>query len=197
MNNTKLTRDDWINAAMMQLSTGGIDLVRVDSLAKKLEITRGSFYYHFGNRQDLLKAILDKWRLSATEAVIEGLNSRELTAQDRLLALMMLPLRGGKSFDAASVELSLRAWARRDDMARSAVEEVDSYRIKYLEGIFLEMNHSASQSSDLSYLVYSYMMATSILTTGNSRSDQADRAKRLTNFLADVCPISECQHRIA
>ncbi|GAA0246715.1 TetR/AcrR family transcriptional regulator [Marinomonas primoryensis] len=197
MNNTKLTRDDWISAATRQLAKGSIDSVRVDTLSKLLGITRGSFYHHFKDRQELLKAILDKWRLSATEAVIEGLNRKDFSADKKLLELMMLPLRGNKSFDAASVELSLRAWARRDDMARLAIEEVDSYRIKYLEGVFLDMNHSIGQSSDLAYLVYSYMMATSILTTGNTLTDQSDRAKRLTHFLSDVCPISECMHNVS
>ncbi|MCB5163027.1 TetR/AcrR family transcriptional regulator [Marinomonas algarum] len=197
MNNTKLTRDDWINSATKQLATGSIDNVRIDSLSKKLGITRGSFYHHFKNRQELLKAILDKWRLNATESVIDGLNRKDFSAQKKLLELMTLPLRGNKSFDAASVELSLRAWARRDEMARSAIEEVDAYRIKYLKGIFIELGHSTNQSSDLAYLVYSYMMATSILTTGNSLTEQSDRAKRLTNFLADICPISECQRKIS
>ena len=181
---------------MNVLATGGIDLVRVDNLAKKLKITRGSFYYHFENRQELLQAILERWRAKATEAVIESLKSRALNSQERLIELILLPLKGDKSFEAASIEISLRAWARRDPMARAAVDEVDSYRISYIEGLFVELDHPQEQAADLAYLIYSYMIATSLLTTKNSAGDQTERARRLAVFLSENCPATDCPHRI-
>lgn len=196
MNTPKLTRNDWINAAMNVLATGGIDLVRVDKLAQKLKITRGSFYYHFENRQELLQAILERWRAKATEAVIESLKSRSLNSQDRLIELILLPLKGERSFEAASIEISLRAWARRDPMARAAVDEVDSYRISYIEGLFIELDHPQEQANDLAFLIYSYMIATSLISNNNNSDDQTERARRLAVFLSENCPALDCQHRI-
>ena len=56
-----LSREDWIEAAWQMLGRGGLDRVNVDALAKELKVTRGSFYWHFKNRDDLIKAILDYW----------------------------------------------------------------------------------------------------------------------------------------
>jgi AcrR family transcriptional regulator len=195
MASQRLSRNDWINAAMNVLSTGGIDMVRVDNLAKELKITRGSFYYHFESRQDLLKGILDRWRLKATEAVIADLKKKSLSSKEQLVELMLLPLKGDKSFEAASIEISLRAWARRDDMARAAVDEVDRYRIAFIEQLFVDLAHPAEQANDLAYLVYSYMIATSLLHPNDSLNNQNARAKRLSDFLSDNCPLLDCRFR--
>ncbi|WP_369856727.1 TetR/AcrR family transcriptional regulator [Candidatus Thalassolituus haligoni] len=196
MSSPKLTRNDWINSAMNVLATGGIDLVRVDNLAKEMKITRGSFYYHFENRQELLQAILERWRIKATEAVIESLKKRSLNTREQLIELITLPYKGERSFEAASIEISLRAWARRDPMAKAAVEEVDSYRISYIEKLFMEMEHPQEQASDLAYLIYSYMVANSLMGDKDDPQSKADRARRLALFLSDNCPLTNCQHRL-
>lgn len=57
----QLTPDDWVRAATDLLVTKSIDAVRVDVLAKQLDVTRGSFYWHFKNRDDLLHQVLQDW----------------------------------------------------------------------------------------------------------------------------------------
>ena len=57
----RLTRQDWIDAAMELLARAGIGAVTVDRLATDLDITRGSFYHHFSDREDLLRAVLGHW----------------------------------------------------------------------------------------------------------------------------------------
>lgn len=195
MGASKLSRNDWINAAMNVLSTGGIELVRIDNIAKKLKITRGSFYYHFKNRQELLQAILENWRVKATEAVIENLQKRSLDPLQQLTELVTLPHRGKRSIEAASIEISLRTWARRDPIAKAAVEEVDSYRIAYIERLFVEMDHSKQQAEDIAHLLYSYMVAASLMINNDSTVDQANRARRLAIFLSENCPINDCKQR--
>jgi AcrR family transcriptional regulator len=191
----RLSRNDWINAATKVLATSGIDMVRVDNLAKKLKITRGSFYYHFDSRKDLLQAILDSWRLKATEAVIESLKQKSHDSKEQLMELMALPLKGEKAQEAASIEISLRAWGRRDDIARAAVDEVDSYRIGFIESLFIDMGHSKNQAKDLAHLVYSYLIASSLVDPSSSEEVKKERAERIAHFLADNCPISDCKFR--
>ena len=66
-----LTPEGWIAAATDVLIDRGIDALRVDVLAKALDVTRGSFYWHFKDREALLVAVLNAWRDAATEQVIE------------------------------------------------------------------------------------------------------------------------------
>lgn len=191
----RLSRNDWINAATKVLATSGIDMVRVDNLAKKLKITRGSFYYHFDSRKELLQAILDTWRLKATEAVIDSLKQKSQDSKEQLMELMSLPLKGDKAQEAASIEISLRAWGRRDEIARAAVNEVDSYRIGFIEGLFIDLGHTSSQANDLAHLVYSFLIATSLVDPFSSEETRKERAQRIAHFLADNCPLSDCKFR--
>jgi AcrR family transcriptional regulator len=180
----RLTKENWIDAATTVLLTGGsIDHVRIDKLAKKLGITRGSFYYHFNSREELLKAILDKWRTNATESVISGLQFKFNSPQEQLLNLAELPLNGPKAFDAASIELALRGWARRDAMARSAIEEIDKYRTTYIQTLFIDLGYAEPQAADLAFLFYSYMHMTSLLPAEKKDQQAKERGKRILQFL--------------
>ena len=58
----QLSRVDWIEAARRQLIISGVDELKVDRLARKMKVTRGSFYWHFKNRKDLLDAVLQLWQ---------------------------------------------------------------------------------------------------------------------------------------
>ena len=111
---TNLTREDWIHAAQEVLVTSGVDAVRVDTLAKELKITRGSFYYHFKSRGELLEGILGNWRARATEDVILHLRNAHSSPLQQLHRLLELPSHGQTAKDAASIELGIRGWARRD-----------------------------------------------------------------------------------
>ena len=53
-----LTPETWIEAATEVLVDQGIDRVRVDVLATQLAVTRGSFYWHFRDREDLLLSLI-------------------------------------------------------------------------------------------------------------------------------------------
>ena len=66
----------------------GIEAVRVESLAKLLGITRGSFYWHFKNRDDLLAAMLQEWETRNTESIIESIETLDTNPADKLLSLL-------------------------------------------------------------------------------------------------------------
>ena len=58
---SRLTRIDWLVAARDALITEGKDALKIERLAKKLDVTRGGFYWHFRGRDDLLDALLISW----------------------------------------------------------------------------------------------------------------------------------------
>ena len=57
----RLDREDWIAAGLDALESGGVEAVAVVPLARALGVTRGSFYWHFGSRDELLEAVLARW----------------------------------------------------------------------------------------------------------------------------------------
>jgi AcrR family transcriptional regulator len=65
-------RAQWEEAALDALAAGGINAVAVEPLARRLGVTKGSFYWHFANREALVEAALGRWEQRATEAVIDA-----------------------------------------------------------------------------------------------------------------------------
>ena len=65
-----LAAQDWIEAAGRAIVEGGVGAVAVEPLARRLGGTKGSFYWHFPNRDALLKATLEWWEQEHTETVI-------------------------------------------------------------------------------------------------------------------------------
>jgi len=191
----KLSREEWINAANHVLATNGIDQVRVDKLATQLKITRGSFYHHFSSRNDLLTSILSNWRHRSTEQVISRIQSDINDPVERITALMNLPITGKTSAKAASIEVSIRAWARRDKMARESVEEVDKYRLDFIKKMFINMGQSASRADDLANLVYSYIVGMSLIHFDNNIEQRREMSKRLAELLSSHCPIPNCPQK--
>ena len=58
MVNRSRTGADWLKAARLALLHRGPDAVRVEPLARGLGVTKGSFYWHFKDRNALLEALL-------------------------------------------------------------------------------------------------------------------------------------------
>lgn len=52
----------WLSAAHDALLEGGVDAVKIMPLAKKLKLSRASFYWFFQDREQLLAALLKHWR---------------------------------------------------------------------------------------------------------------------------------------
>ena len=89
----RLTRQDWIEAAIQKLIKAGVDSVRVEPLADQIGVSRGSFYWHFKSRGELLEAVLDQWRENQTQRIMNRIRHDEkLKPVQRLVRLRMLPI---------------------------------------------------------------------------------------------------------
>lgn len=65
------TRDTWIDAAFAQFNRAGLASIKVESLSRDLYASKGSFYWHFENRRDLIDAVMAKWEDRETDQIIE------------------------------------------------------------------------------------------------------------------------------
>lgn len=68
-----LTRADWTDAALDALARDGLRAVAVEPLAERLGATKGSFYWHFRDRNALLEAAVAQWERTGTDELITGL----------------------------------------------------------------------------------------------------------------------------
>jgi AcrR family transcriptional regulator len=87
----RLSREAWATAGLRALTAGGVAAVAVEPLAAALGTTKGSFYWHFSDRQELVRAALEMWELEQTSAVIDDLGTLE-EPRERLRVLLTLVL---------------------------------------------------------------------------------------------------------
>lgn len=172
---TSLTPETWIEAATQVLVDQGIDHVRVDVLATQLAVTRGSFYWHFRDREDLLRRVLQAWRESATEQLTRRLETARTDPHEQLRDVISLPFRGRAAARAARIELAIRAWARRDEMARQAVDEADASRIAYHTQVFAALGFAPVEAAQRAFVLYSYEVAESLLARQGSAAQKQAR----------------------
>tara|TARA_R100001143_G_C3349185_1_gene128545 strand:+ start:663 stop:1295 length:633 start_codon:yes stop_codon:yes gene_type:complete len=182
-NRSQLTPQDWINAATEVLIDKSIDAVRVDVLAKGLNVTRGSFYWHFKDREDLLKQLLTKWRDEATEQLIDRFEHSGANADALLDDLLTLPFRGYAALRSASIELAIRAWARRNEMAKQFVAEVDAKRLAYTAQCFVGIGFSLQEANMRAYLLYSYIIGESLMREQGTDQQKQQRRSYVHHLL--------------
>ncbi|MBS0453178.1 MAG: TetR/AcrR family transcriptional regulator [Proteobacteria bacterium] len=180
---SQLTPQDWIRAATELLIHSSIDAVRVDVLAKILEVTRGSFYWHFSDRDDLLKRVLLGWQEEQTEQIIARYRKQGVQAEDLIRELVELPFHGRSAMKGASVELAIRAWARRDDMARRVVDAVDAKRLTYLDECFANLGFGAAEARSRAFLLYCYMQSESLFRNQGTHDDKSQRRQFVAQTL--------------
>jgi AcrR family transcriptional regulator len=148
----------------------------VDTLAGQLGVTRGSFYWHFRDREDLLRRVLQAWAERTTAQLTRRLESARDDPREQLRDVISLPFRGRAAAKAARIELAIRAWARRDDMARQAVDEADASRIAYHADVFQALGFAAGEARMRAFVLYSYEVAESLLhRQGTAAERQARR----------------------
>ena len=164
----RLDASAWIEVALDTLAETGIDGVRIESLARKLSVTKGSFYAHFRDRDALFESMLSRWRKQATLALIERLDRSTPSPQLRIRQLLKLPLNAERSAKAADLELAIRLWGRRDERARTAQEEVDSLRLHYIAGLLKETGLAANEAEARAILAYCYMRVASSLVRADA-----------------------------
>jgi AcrR family transcriptional regulator len=131
----KRTADEWVRAAFIVLASQGAEAVRVESLARTLGVTKGSFYWHFANRRAFLRAMLTHWEAKTTAAIITAVEAAGGTPSQRLERLVRSTALHPQ---APATEQAVRAWGASEPAVRRALARVDHRREVYVRGLLVE-----------------------------------------------------------
>lgn len=152
-----LDRHEWIEGATDALADEGVAGMCVESLAKRFGVTKGSFYWHFKDRQDLLDAVLQTWK----EDRIRDVERCATAGSEREQLLQIIDADGSK---AIAIELAVRDWARREARARAVVEEVDRCRVASASRLFVANGLGDDEARSRSLLLYAYVLGQSLMS---------------------------------
>jgi AcrR family transcriptional regulator len=140
-NKPRLSRDTWLQQALDILSEDP-EHVRIDELAERLGVSKGSFYWHFENRSQFISAMAEYWRDRDTANVAAAIARIHGSAEDRLHTLMRHILED----KLGQYDLAVRAWARHEPSIKPIVREVDNIRLKASNELFLEMGFDEAEA---------------------------------------------------
>ncbi|MDA8251154.1 MAG: TetR/AcrR family transcriptional regulator [Rhodospirillales bacterium] len=132
----RLERRDWIEAACRVFATEGVDQVLIVPLAETLGVTRGSFYWHFRDRQDLLDELVAVWQRKNTRALVEAATRPVRDFPERFMHIMRCWI--DVSLYDPGLDLAMRDWARRERRVFDRVQAADDERIAAFARAFEE-----------------------------------------------------------
>jgi len=174
---TRTPRSTWIDAGLAALASGGPDAVRVDLLAKALEVTRGGFYHHFNSRGAFLDALLEAWEHRSTDEVLDRVEAEGGDPRDKVRKAGMLTF----SKDLLPIDLAVRDWARRDRSVARRLRRVDNRRMDYLRALIGTFTDDADDVEARGMLAFSLAIGSHFIAVdhpGSSRQQVLERATR-------------------
>jgi AcrR family transcriptional regulator len=156
-----LSPEQWADAGLHIVARSGWASLTIDNVAAWLRVTKGSFYWHFADRQVFLKAVLARWRFMSTAAtlarVVDIADPRE-----RLRRILQLVIE-----ESGPVELDTAFWAARSEpLVAAAIEGASRERIDLLTGLYEELGYSEREARRWALSAYSTFVG--LLSTGDA-----------------------------
>ncbi len=180
----RLDRDAWIRAAFAALAEHGADALRVEVLAKRCGVTKGSFYWHFKDRRDLIEALLESWKHGRIDDIKKQTRAEpgnELAAIYHTIEVYAAV----KNRKGIMIELAVRDLARRDSAAQATVEEVDAVRLDCAKRLFLGCGLSAKEATARSLLLYAYVFGQSLMRYDRYAKDLNELKRWIAEHIAE------------
>lgn len=147
----RLGRADWLSAALQSLIEDGIDAVQITRLATTLGASRGSFYWHFKSRKELLDGLLDEW-IAANGPRIKQVLDRVDSLHAGILSFFAIWANPVK-FNAP-LEQAVRDWARLDAQVLAAVRLEDTRRIEAISAFFQRFHYAPKEAHVRARVLY-------------------------------------------
>jgi len=164
-----LDREAWIDFALQVLPEEGVEGLRIEVLARRLHVTKGSFYWHFKDRQALLNALITHWR----DERIREVETQASIPADMAIAQIRFVIDQYVTHPnqmRMRCELAIREWARRDAFVATAVEAVDQARLANATNLFKLAGYPENIAQAHALLLFTHIFGLSMMMFEDSIS---------------------------
>ena len=182
----RLSRDEWLARALDILALEGQAKLRIDTLCSALGVTKGSFYWHFKDRDDFLRSVVAFWSEKFTDPVITEISQLGGSARDRLKALMCTVSEGG----FARYDVSIRAWAAQDpDLVAGIVKAADRHRLAFAGSLFKEMGFDPREAEMRARAVVAYLSFEESVLAKSGKKARSEMLNRFFDLVTEPEPL--------
>jgi AcrR family transcriptional regulator len=164
-------RRKWVEEGLRALAAGGPQAVKIEALAKSLGVTKGGFYGHFADRDELLSEILNTWERESTDEVIARVEREGGDVATKVRRAGALTFSGARLLP---VDLAIRDWARRDPDVAERLRRVDNRRMDYLRGLFGSRHEDNAEIEARCLLAFSLAIGTHYTSADQGPADRQE-----------------------
>jgi AcrR family transcriptional regulator len=182
-----LTKEDWINTGWVLMANQGVAAVKIEVLARQLQVSKGSFYWHFKNRRELLEGILQRWE-NETLWLIEQ-SQKEPTPEKQLIKMFAL---GEELCNQPDPETAIFIWANQEPAIQQRVRIVETKRVNYLNQLLQDYGFEPAEARHKAEIGYFAFMGFWERTERDKEFDLS--MKEFGNFLINLL-LSPVKHR--
>jgi AcrR family transcriptional regulator len=181
---SRLSAADWETGALDLIADQGVPALAVEPLARRLNVTKGSFYWHFATREALLKAALVRWEAH----VDEGLDQIAAIADPRERLLELFRRTGREARTHGIYSALLRSIDH--PIVQPLMERVSQRRLDFLSKAYREVGMSESAALHRAHLTYAAYVGflQLALQLGMPRLDHAELEAYTEHVMSTLIP---------
>ncbi|CUX12176.1 TetR family transcriptional regulator [Agrobacterium tumefaciens str. CFBP 5621] len=173
------SQEGWLETAYQALLESGVDSVKILPLAKKLNLSRTSFYWFFKDREELLAALVARWREKNTGNIVRQSEAYAETLAEAMLNVFDCWL-DSSLFDSR-FEFAVRSWALQSDEILAEVRKADEMRMAALSRMFVRFGHNENTADVRARTTYLVQIG---YISMQPEEDVSVRMQRIPDYIA-------------
>ncbi|HEY3494723.1 MAG TPA: TetR/AcrR family transcriptional regulator [Polyangiaceae bacterium] len=180
----RLSRGDWVEGALHALAEGGLPALGVEALAERLGVTKGSFYWHFQDSEELLRAVVERWEELAVDRVMADLVDLKRPCEViRRIIERTVDFEEPQRRLRYRVEVVAAALAESHPVFRPAYVRISERRLSGLCMLYLATGLAPEDATRLGRAAYVALLGVYPFLLSRTSVSRADRQK----LVADLC----------
>ncbi len=172
------SQEGWLDAAYEALLESGVDSVKILPLAKHLNLSRTSFYWFFKDREELLAALIGRWRDKNTGNLVKQSEAYAENIAEAMFNVFDCWL-DNELFDAR-FEFAVRSWALQSEDILREVQDADQVRLEALRKMFMRFGQTEVNADVRARTTYLVQIGYISLQT---KEDLSVRMKRIPEYV--------------
>lgn len=163
---------------MLLLAESGDKGLTIDNLTSRLDVTKGSFYHHFGGYAGYKSALLAYFERAGVLDIIDRAETAVSAAQKLRSLTDIIATEVAERPIYSRIETALRTWALQDEEVRQFMQQIDAQRLAYVARQCREITGSDTQGQLMAELLYTIFV-------GSAHTVPPLAAQRLAAYFAE------------
>lgn len=189
VSSNRTTKEDWLNLAIETLIAEGMDQVKIQVMAKKLNVSRSSFYWFFASIHDLQDQLLDYWLRKNTGPIIERAMRPAPTINRAVCNVFECWI--DDSLFMPDLDVAVRFWGRHEAKIRAVLDESDRQRMEALTRMFARYGYSEDEAVTRARVIYFTQIGHFTLQMKETLTERLGRVKPYLLTFTGMAPTQD------